>query len=317
MVIEELKTKVIGGLVWRKRNSWGWANAGTKKRRNLLVLSLLLKAIIMNYYGCTNLAICTLDRGNLFDVDRVDDSFLLSMEMEYYTKQRLHIGKDIVSLENLSWISNSLPKSQIKEDDVTRRRTGNFLPYEYVGQWRQNQKHDRYGVVSLKDGTKKIGGWAYGIVVSDKWWIGFDHSPASITKERVDWRTVHEDYVDGYLKVSSPASRSKKRKKNSKQQHESSSCYFSSVANYPAAATSSVAAVVSPTRASRDPHGHFLCIKNRTNISKSDHRQRSTNSSNNRHDTNKASDDINPGAVDCIVPNPAHISSSSTTQAHH
>jgi hypothetical protein len=230
-----------------------------------------------------------------------------------------------------SWISNYLPESQIKEDDITGRRTGNFLPYEYVGQWRQNQKHDRYGVATLKDGTKKIGGWAYDIVVSDKWWIGFDHSPASIPKERVDWRTVHEDYVDGYLKVSSPASRSKKRKKYSKQQHESSSCYFSSVANFPAAATSSVAAVVSPTRASRDVHGHFLCTKNRTNNSKSDHRQRSTNSSNNHHDTSKemqektqqnqeidnASDDVNPGAVDSIVPSPAHISSSSTTQAHH
>lgn len=234
-----------------------------------------------------------------------------------------------------SWISNSLPESQIKEDDdVTGRRTGDFLPYEYVGQWRQNQKHDRYGVVTLKDGTKKIGGWAYDINVSDKWWVGFDHSPASIPKERVDWWTVHEDYVNGYLKVSSPASRSKKRKKNIKQ-HESSSCYFSSIAAFPAATSSSVAAVVSPTRASHDVHGQLLRINNRTKSSKSDRRQRSTNNSNNRYDTSSkeipeetqqnqetdnASDDVNAGAVgsdDPILPNPAHISSSSTTQAHH
>ena len=85
-----------------------------------------------------------------------------------------------------------------------------FLPYEYYGKFYSNKKHCANGVVTLKDGTKKVGRWAHNIAVMPVCFQRCDPS-VTIAKDGVDWWTNHHDYASVQLDISSPASRSLKR----------------------------------------------------------------------------------------------------------
>ena len=85
-----------------------------------------------------------------------------------------------------------------------------FLPFEYYGKFYNNKKHCTTGVVTLKDGTKKVGRWAHNIAVMPVCFQRCDPS-VTIAKDGVDWWTNHHDYASVQLDISSPASRSLKR----------------------------------------------------------------------------------------------------------
>lgn len=104
------------------------------------------------------------------------------------------------------WKRNYLLGSQIK-NPVDRAGTPvGGLPYEFVGNFRNNHKHDRYGVATLKDGTKKVGAWVEDVIVGRE---SSDNPYASISEDGVDWWTHHEDLL-APLDILSPATRRKK-----------------------------------------------------------------------------------------------------------
>jgi ankyrin repeat protein len=90
-----------------------------------------------------------------------------------------------------------------------------------------NKKHCSDGIVTLKNGTKKIGPWAHNIAVMPVSFHGC-RSLVTIAKDGANWWTDHHDYDFVQLDVSSPASRALKRgnsnsnnKKQNKQQQNS------------------------------------------------------------------------------------------------
>jgi hypothetical protein len=146
----------------------------------------------------------------------------------------------------LNFNSKGEEETVIKESrtDVNGEQKDNFLPFEYYGKFYNNKKHCSDGIVTLKNGTKKIGPWAHNIAVMPASFHGCGPL-VTIAKDGADWWTDHHDYDSVQLDVSSPASRARKRgnsnsnnKKRNKQQQQQQQQQQNSV-SFPLAASTS------------------------------------------------------------------------------
>ena len=127
---------------------------------------------------------------------------------EFYNGCKHGLGRSFWLPNSQTWKSNSLEGSQIKQqhlsDDDAAGDDEAGLPYEYVGKFQNNRKHDSNGIVTLKNKTKKKGPWLDDVVVAT-----CNAFMASEEKDGVDWWTHHHDLI-GPLDISSPETRKKK-----------------------------------------------------------------------------------------------------------
>jgi hypothetical protein len=126
-------------------------------------------------------------------------------------------GRSFWSKNSPSWKFNYLAGSQIKSPIKRGLRQEGGLPYEYEGNFEYNRKHDPNGVATLKDGTRKKGGWAEDVIVGRDWFRSSDTNHALVSQHGLDWWTHHDDY-DEPLDISSPATRAiENRRKKGKR----------------------------------------------------------------------------------------------------
>ena len=123
------------------------------------------------------------------------------------------LGRSFWLKDSPIWKRNYLPGSQIKNPVDRAGIPDGGLPFEYVGNFRNNYRHDRNGVATLKDGTIKVGSWVEGVIGRRE---SYDNPYASISEDGVDWWTHHEDLITP-LDILSPTTRRKNRQSNEKK----------------------------------------------------------------------------------------------------
>jgi len=78
-----------------------------------------------------------------------------------------------------TWIRNELGDTGVRQETRDGKLVGR--PYSYVGRYVDNVETDERAVVSLKDGTTRIGPWANGKPIGDSW---KDYELLSVTPPR-------------------------------------------------------------------------------------------------------------------------------------